>query len=190
MGEKNPLHTALAEEAKSRSYKRCGSAWVKDYGDLVAHIQIHKRQKLKRRYTCWISLFIKLKDVPEEYINLVEDDEMKMSPGSIHIYIPPNRSPDKSSHLLKIVNQPEIGPRFTSDEEDEKKIRREIRDAFTLESIPKHDDVQLSRARDLIVEWGFERLSLCKSKGELTERFRQDSPPFGIFLNYAGKYLT
>ncbi|MDJ0944823.1 MAG: hypothetical protein QNJ30_15250 [Kiloniellales bacterium] len=193
MAKRTPFHEILAVEAKARGYKRCGSAWAKDYGDLVAHVHIDRSAKVRHHYSCWISLFIKVEGVPPEYTQLIE--ELKLAPGSLHIYIPPKRSPDRTSHLLKLVNKPQIGPSKDGESpssltEEERKTEETIRKVFTLYPDSEPDAKQLEQVRRLMIEWGFDKLALCKSRAELAERFTAGAPPFGVFFDYAKAYLT
>lgn len=189
MATRTPLHEILDQEAKARLYKRCGVGWAKDHGDLVADIRLDRHKNIKGKYSCWISLFIKLDHVPSEFTDLI--DEFGFSPRMIHIYIPPNRAPDRTSHLLKIVNQPTMGP-FSEDysfSDAQKELRQRIEDSLRLDRNGRLTPGQASDARGYIVEWGFDQLDVCTSREELKQRFHRGDPPFGVILRYAGKYF-
>ncbi len=180
MATRTPLHRILAEEAKARTYRRCGTGWAKDYGEIVAEIKL-RSQSVKGWFCCQICLYIKLDHVPTEYLELLEE----FTPRMVHIYMPPAISPDKKSHLLKVVNETMIGPSTDQDRALSVRVSR----AFELDRNGNFGEGQAEEARRFMVKWGFEPLDICRTQAELIQRLRRAEPPFGEFMQYAKKYL-
>jgi hypothetical protein len=171
----------LEHEAEARSFRPSGAGWIKDLGAVVAEIKLVSEKRGKRRYACYLGLYVKLHEIPSEYTELLKE----FTPRMITIYLPPSRAPDGKSHLLKVVNATQLGPGKHIDLEETVRVNR----ALTLNVDGTLDKEQEKVARDIIVDMGFTRLLTCSTVDELADRCRRGAPPFGIFTRYADKYL-